>query len=97
MLSQYSQWALYSEAELDGQPPGVAVLWQVREGLEGLLEGGCRLTERGMVVGPGTGLLAVADGLVPYLAAQGMMRQAIDLLGHPLGCQRLEGLDQACV
>ena len=38
--------------------PGVAVLGQVREGLEGLLEGGHRLAERGAVVGPGAGLLA---------------------------------------
>ena len=85
------------EAELDGQHPGVAVLGQVREGLEGLLEGGHRLAERGAVVGPGAGLLAVGHGLVPHLAPQGMVRQAFDLLGHPLGRQRLEGLDQARV
>ena len=89
------QRASQSEAELDGQHPGVAVLGQVREGLEGLLEGGHRLAERGAVVGPGAGLLAVGDGLVPHLAPQGMVRQAFDLLGHPLGRQRLEGLDQA--
>ena len=78
-----------SEAELDGQHPGVAVLGQVREGLEGLLEGGHRLAERGAVVGPGAGLLAVGHGLVPHLAPQGMVRQAFDLLGHPLGRERL--------
>ena len=43
------------------------------------------------------GLLAEGDGLVPHLAPQGMVRQAFDLLGHPLGRQRLEGLDQARV
>ena len=85
------------EAELDGQHPGVAGLGQVREGLEGLLEGGHRLAERGAVVGPGAGLLAVGHGLVPHLAPQGMVRQAFDLLGHPLGRERLEGLDQARV
>jgi hypothetical protein len=26
-----------------------------------------------------------------------MVRQAFHLLGHPLGCQCLKGLDQACV
>ena len=97
MLSQWAQRASQREAELDGQPPGVAVLGQVREGLEGLLEGGHRLAERGAVVGPGAGLLAVGDGLVPHLAPQGMVRQAFDLLGHPLGRQRLEGLDHARV
>ena len=97
ILSQWRQRASQREAELDGQPPGVAVLGQVREGLEGLLEGGHRLAERGAVVGPGAGLLAVGHGLVPHLAPQGMVRQAFDLLGHPLGRQRLEGLDNARV
>ena len=73
------------------------MLGQVREGLEGLLEGGHRLAERGAVVGPGAGLLAVGDGLVPHLAPQGMVRQAFDLLGHPLGRERLKGLDNAGV
>ncbi len=39
MLSQCAQRASQREAEIDGQHPGVAVLGQVREGLEGLLEG----------------------------------------------------------
>ena len=73
------------------------MLGQVREGLEGLLEGGHRLAERGAVVGPGAGLLAVGHGLVPHLAPQGMVRQAFDLLGHPVGRERLKGLDQARV
>ena len=88
-------------------------LVQVREGLKGLLKGGHGLAERGAVGGSGTSLLAVGDGLIPDLAAQGMVRQAFDLvrvlpsgrkalrprshLGRPLGCQRLEGLDQARV
>ena len=80
ILSQWLQRGCHSEADLDGQPPGVAVLGQVREGLEGLLEGGHRLAERGTVEGPGTGLLAVRDGLVPHLAPQGMVRQAFDLV-----------------
>jgi hypothetical protein len=74
MLSQLGQRVSQREAELDGQPPGVAGLVQVREGLEGLLEGGRRLAERGAVVGPGAGLLAVGHGLVPHLPPQGMVR-----------------------
>ena len=97
ILSQCAQRACHSEAEIDGQHPGVAVLGQVREGLEGLVEVGHRLAERGAVVGPGAGLLAVGHGLVPHLAPQGMVRQAFDLLGHPVGRERLEGLDQARV
>ena len=68
MLSQLGQRASQSEAEFDGQPPGVAVLGQVREGLEGLLEGDSRLAERGAVPGPGAGLLAVGHGLGPHFA-----------------------------
>ena len=67
-LSQSSSAGHPSEAEVEGQHPGVAVLGQVREGLEGLLEVSHRLAERGTVVGPGTGLLAVGHGLVPHLA-----------------------------
>ena len=70
MLSQCAQRENRSEAEINGQPPGVAVLGQVGEGLEGLLEGGHRLAERGAIVGPGAGLLAVGHGLGPHLAAQ---------------------------
>jgi len=51
MLSECGQRACQREAELDGQHPGVAVLGQVCESLEGLLEGGYRLAERGAVPG----------------------------------------------
>ena len=97
ILSQLAQRDSQSEAELDGQPLGVAVLGQVREGLEGLFEGGHRLAERGAIPGPGAGLLAVGHGLVPHLASQGVVRQAFDLLSPPLGRQRLKGLDNARV
>ena len=50
-------------------------LGQVREGLEGLLEGGHRLADARAVEGPGAGLLAVGHGLVPHLAPQSMVRQ----------------------
>jgi hypothetical protein len=121
ILSQEVQRASQGEAEIDAQPHGVSGLGQVCEGLEGLLEGGHSLAEGGAVVGPGARLLAVSDGLVPHLAAQGMMRQTFDLvrvlpsgrvlppggrpgplrprhhLSTPVGCQRLNGLDQARV
>ena len=81
MLSQRGQRASQSEAEIDGQHAGIGVVRQVREGLEGLLEGGHRLADRAARPGSGTGLLAVGDGFVPHLAPQGMVRQAFDLLG----------------
>ena len=49
ILSQLAQRDSQSEAEFDGQRLGVAVLGQVREGLEGLFEGGRRLAERGVI------------------------------------------------
>ena len=73
------------------------MLGQVREGLEGLLEGGHRLAERGAVMGTGAGLLAVGHGLAPHLAPHGMVRQAVYLLSHSLGRERFDGLDQACM
>jgi len=55
MLSQRSQYVSHREAEIDGHRPGIAVFRQVREGLEGLLEGDPCLAECGVVVGPGAG------------------------------------------
>src|SRR5262245_51819997 len=38
-------------------------------------------------------LPAVCQSLVPHLAPQGMMRQAFDLLSHPVPGERLQSLD----
>ena len=83
------------EPEIDGLLARVACLRQMREGAERLLE-----VPHGLAVGrPRQGLLpclpAVCQGLVPHLAPQGMVRQAFDLLGHPVPDERFEGLDDA--
>ena len=88
---------IHRQAEIEGQPPGVAMLGQVREGLEGLLEGGHRLAERGALVRPGAGPLAVGHGLVPHLAPQGMVGEPFDLLSSPVGRECLKHLYQARV
>ena len=72
-----------------------ALLRQMREGTERLLE-----VPHGLAVGrPRHGLLpglpAVRQGLVPHFAPQGMVGQAFDLLGHPVPGERLQGLDDA--
>jgi hypothetical protein len=69
----------------------------VGERLERLLEGGRCLVERGAVVRPSAGLPAVGDSLVPDLASQGMVRQAVDLLSSLVGREGLQDLDQARV
>src|SRR4029450_6315835 len=97
MLSECGQRAYQGEAELEGQHPGVAGLGQVCESLESLLEGGYRLAERGAVPGPSAGLLAVGDSLVPYLTSQGMVCQAVHLLGQALGREGLQHLDKPAV
>src|SRR5262245_39401941 len=40
-------------------------------------------------------LPTIRPGLDPHLARQGMVRQAFDLLRHPVPCERLQGLDNA--
>ena len=42
--------------------------------------------------GPFSRLPEVHQGFVPYLSPQGMVGQAFDLLGHPVGRGSLEGL-----
>ena len=91
MLSQLGQRASQREAEIDGQPPGVAVLGQVREGLEGLLEVDSRLAERGAIPGPGADLLAVGHGLTPHLRTHGMVSQALDMVGQAVASERFPG------
>ena len=97
IVSQGVQRASQRQAQLDGQHLRITGLGQVREGLEGLLEIPHRLVQCGTVVGPGTGLLAAGHCLVPHLAPEGMIGQAFDLLGHPCGRQRLDGLDNVPV
>ena len=80
------------ESEIDRLLARVVRLRQMREGAERLLE-----RPHGLSVGrPRHGLLprlsAVRQGLVPHLAPQGMVRQAFNLFGHPLGSERLQGL-----
>ena len=83
------------EPEIDGLLACVALLRQMREGTERLLE-----VPHGLAVGrPRHGLLprlpAVRQGLVPHLAPQGMVGQAFDLLGQPVPSERFQGLDDA--
>jgi hypothetical protein len=97
MLSQRSQYVSHREAEIDGHRPGIAVFMQVREGLEGLLEGDPCLAECGVVVGPGADLLAEGHGFIPHLTPQGVVGQTVHLIGQPVWGECFKNLDHAGV
>ena len=67
---QCRQRASQSEAEIEGPHPGVAVVGQVREGLDGLLEVGQCLAERGAVPGPGARPAGRWSGLCAHTSAR---------------------------
>src|SRR5438270_7998017 len=64
----------------------------MREGAERLLKVSYGLTMGRPRHGFFPSLPAVRQGLGPQLAAQGMVRQAFDLLGHAVASERFENL-----
>src|SRR5688572_21732140 len=80
------------EPEIDGLLARGALLWQMREGTEGLFEVPYSLTVRRARQGLLPRLPAILQSLVPHLASQSVMGQAFDLLGYLLSSERLDGL-----
>src|SRR5262245_36970141 len=96
-IAERTERQLQGKSELDSLRTRVAMLWQMREGTERLLE-----IFHGFMVGrPCHGLLprlpTVRQGLVPPLSPQGMLRQTLYLLGQPVPGERLQGLDDPSV
>jgi hypothetical protein len=94
-IAEWTKRRAQGEPEIDGLLTRVAPLRQMREGTERLLE-----VPHGLAVGrPRQGLLprlpAVRQGPVPHRAPQGMMGQALDLLGHPVSSEGLQGFNDA--
>jgi hypothetical protein len=88
---------MQGEPEIDSLFACIALLWQMREGTERLLEG-----PHGLTVGrPRQGLLprlpTVRQGLVPHFPPQGMVAQTFDLLSHLLPSKRFEDFDDTRV
>src|SRR4029450_4676581 len=84
---------MHCESEIDRLLACMALLWQMREGTQRLLEG-----PHGLAVGrPRQGLLArlptARQGLVPHLPPQGMVGHPFDLLDHPVPGERLKSLN----
>ena len=96
-LAQERERIAQVEAELGGQHLGVRTRWEMSQRVQCLLEGRHRFVGRRVGHGPGSGLAAVGHSLVPHLPAQGMVRQALDLLGQPVGREPLQGLHNAGV
>ena len=72
------------EAEVDALLVALRLGRQVRERVQRLLEAGHGLAVGRARHGLGAGLAEVGDGLVPHLAAQGVVGQPLDLLGQPV-------------
>src|SRR5215510_1327446 len=83
--------------KVDRSCDGVAALRQVAERLERLLETRQRLPVGGMPMRPVARLLREGHGLVPSLAPEGVMGQAVDVLRQAAGVEPFDGIDDAGV
>ena len=94
-IAEWAECRAQGEPEIDGLLACVTSVGEMLEGAERLLEVSCGLAVGRLCQGLLPRLPAVRQGLVPYFPPQGMVRQAFDLLGHPLSGERIEGLDDA--
>src|SRR5262249_48870549 len=81
-------------AKVDRARDGVAALWQVAERLERLLETRQRLPVGRMIICPVARLLREGHGLVPSLAAEGVMGQTVDVLGQAGAVEAFESREE---
>ena len=81
------------EAEVDGLLQRLAILGQMRECGQGLVETGHRFSVRGARRRLLAGLAHVAQRLVPELGTEGMMGELLDVFSEAVGEACLDGLD----
>ena len=69
----------------------------MRQGRQGLfiIPHGC--ARRRALHGLRPGLLAIPEGLVPHLPAEGMVGQVVDLVRQAVAAERFQGLDNVCM
>src|SRR5437899_5199288 len=84
-LSEGKERTAKVQPEIDTLLDGLATLGEMRECLERLLKARDRFPIGRPCGSLRPGLTEVADGLVPHLAPEGMVGEAIDLLGQPGG------------
>ena len=85
------------DADVDGQLGRLPGLGEAAEGPERLLQVGNGLAIGGPRHGPEPRLAEIRDRLLPHLPAQGVMGEAVGLLGDALGSEPLDGLGDAGV
>jgi hypothetical protein len=85
------------EPEIDGLLLRGAILWEMPEGCQGLLEAHHDLSEGRMRKRLGTSLPTVHQGLVPDLTPEGMLGQPFRMLGQTVGIEPFAGCDDAGV
>ena len=83
--------------QIDGLGKHVTRLREMSEGTERLLRRDDRLAVGRPRQGLRPGLPAVAHGLVPPLAQEGMVGEPFDVLEQPVGVTPFEGGDDLCV
>src|SRR2546425_5127135 len=86
-LSEGSERIAKVQPEIKPELHGFAILGEMREGSERLLEARDRFPVSRACGSLRPGLTKVGDSLVPDLAPEGMVGEAIDLLGQPGGIQ----------
>ena len=91
-LSEGSERIAKVEPEVDSLLDRLAILGEMREGGERLLEACDGFPVGGTCGGLHPGLTGVGDGLVPDLAPEGMVGETIDLLGQPVGIESFDRL-----
>jgi hypothetical protein len=84
-------------ARVDHALAHLAGRWQVREGIERLLEVRDSFVRGRATTRPGTRLLEIRRCLVPDLGPQAMVSEPLDVLGEPVAMQHLDGVHQAGV
>ena len=92
VISERKERIAQVEAQIDGLLDGVTTVREMLQRTQRLLEARHRLAVGRARHRLGPGLPAVAQGLVPHLAPQGMVGQPFDLLAQPVGIERLQCL-----
>src|SRR3989441_10912243 len=96
-LSEGSERTAKVEPEIDTLLDGLATRGEMREGSERMFEPRDRFPVGRACGSLPPGLTAVGDGLFPYLSLEGMVGEAIDLLGQPVGVQLFDRLHDPSV